>query len=294
MNSSRTSTMRQQRKNPAVLRMALIKCKGHYSTIFIFEGIQDISVYENLIPKCGFNRDYGYIYGEGKEQLLKLHNQLIENEENNHLENTYFFVDQDFDLFTPISENIFTLDSYSIENKLMNNPSIESIFRDEIKLSTTHHEYKERYFNMLNEDYNKFTELVREICINLFISKTFSLDEPFPESIKSYIKIELGNISKITQYIPRNIDKITEIIAENHPIIKYYNELSNELAIRGKYIIEFIKEWINSLIINIKSDTALTGIASRIKASQDFVSMRRLAQGCPPDDNLAAFLAKIA
>lgn len=293
MIESRASSLRKERKSPAVLRMALIKSLTHYPFIFIFEGIQDISFYEQMFEKCEFTRNYGHIHGHGKEQLLALSQQLHTNNEIDYCSRSYFFVDQDYDLFTSTNNNIFTLDAYSIENILVNDHAIKSILRDELKISAEHADVKDMLMSQLTEDYEKFRNIAREICLKLFISKTFKLNEPFPESLKNYIQIDFGDIRLKREYTPSNIDSIVAHMESSPEVVEYFSTLDDALALRGKYVFEFIKEWLTSAVEHIKSSQELSSIAEKIKLNQDFTTIRRLASATPSNVKLKQFLTTI-
>lgn len=293
MNNSLADNMRAERKSPAVLRIGLLKSFENHNLVFVFEGQEDYSVYEALFSKSNFQHEFGYIPGKGKEQLVGLLNQLIDKNEGNYLDKTVFFVDQDYDLEQHVAKNIYTLKAYSIENLLWNKKVVNSILCDEFKLSAEQYEIKEEFQTKLNTDYNNFSILARDICLNLFIIKNSDLQYNFPDSLKRFINIKYNNIIKKIDFAPDVLEEIDDFKQKNPELVHYYQSLPDEMAIRGKYILEFIKEWMGSLIEYIRSTPELSEISSKIKISNDFINMRRLGSACPQVVSLTKFLSSL-
>ncbi len=66
--------VRAQRKNPNVLRLKILKIRGEDPTafVFVFEGVDDVAVYEEWIRRIIDCPEYESVPAAGKEQILSL------------------------------------------------------------------------------------------------------------------------------------------------------------------------------------------------------------------------------
>lgn len=181
---------------------------------------------------------------------------------------------------------MFVLNAYSIENLLLDFSSLEKIMKCHLKLSGEYSDKRHEIMTILKNDYKKFSSIVRKICLYLFLYKTLNLNINFPKKINKYIKIEYNNISLKENYIPKNIENFDKIIQEHHYFVDYYNKLDDLLAIRGKYIYQFINKWFSSCIKNLNSDI-------KINVSSEFPSIVDIATELPVNQEFKKFLSKI-
>jgi hypothetical protein len=74
-------SLRESRKNPNVLKLTLISIKSARPNclIFVFEGAEDIGVYESWLSRTTSKPTYEPVHGNGKEQLLSLLETLTNN-----------------------------------------------------------------------------------------------------------------------------------------------------------------------------------------------------------------------
>src|SRR5690625_5120984 len=115
------SKMREGRRSPAVLKTALshLRSVRPDSAIFVFEGAEDVGVYEVWISRCKICPEYEALPGKGKDQLLGLRKMLRE-DTTGLRRAVYFFLDRDFDGLKGQTSgaDVYVHDTYSVENCL--------------------------------------------------------------------------------------------------------------------------------------------------------------------------------
>ncbi len=126
--------LRYSRKSPSVLKLKLISVRSVRpdTLVFVFEGREDVGVYEAWISRTTAKPVYEPIPGNGKEQLIGLRD-LLSAEDSQLLRRVHFFVDCDFDEFPPPDDHLFTLNSYSMENLICSKETLESLLTDEFR-----------------------------------------------------------------------------------------------------------------------------------------------------------------
>lgn len=66
MQSCRVDLLKKSKESHSVLLSKLIKAKQKSSIVFIFEGDDDILIYNLFLNKIGFKKEYEFIIGYGK------------------------------------------------------------------------------------------------------------------------------------------------------------------------------------------------------------------------------------
>lgn len=295
MSNSSTflTNMITSKKSPAVLRMTLLKIKRNNELVFIFEGKDDYSYYEHAFKNSSFTKRYEHINGEGKEQLITFLNELLDDEDNTLRENTYFFVDQDYDQLCYFGRHIYNLPCYSIENMLLDENALQSILKSEFSLDAERSDLREYLLNSFKTSYNSFSSNMRNISYISFIRKINSNGETFPKFTDLVEKIEHDNtIFKIdtNKYYTEEIEKLNGTFDANH--IDAIKELDDKRIIRGKYILSFIQEWCEAAkkYINTKHSGRLH---SSVRFGKEVINIRRLSQSCSTNEHLKVFLERV-
>ena len=111
--------MQEALDSSAVLKIKLINLRSKMpgAAIFVFEGVDDKSVYYHWIKQLACNLDYVPFLCGGKKSSLKLLNSL-NRDVNNLRQGVYFCVDRDFDGAQGRSHSLYVTNFYSFENHL--------------------------------------------------------------------------------------------------------------------------------------------------------------------------------
>ena len=277
-------------RSPSVLRMKLIKVKRVSKLVFVFEGDDDFSFYEQLIKNAGFGKTFEHIVADGKEQVVSLLNEMLDDDDQVNLNGSYFFVDQDYDPLCYIHENIFNLDSYSIESYLLNNISIDSLLRDELKISGDLAEHRSFFFSSLENSYARFSEILREYCKYLLICQHKLWDQTFVKLSDYYLNVSHSHTQSVREFNKDFYEDFSRFEEEEQIYVSSIDLLSDAELIRGKYILWFIKKW----LISVKDEiNKMKLIEPDVRLAEDVISIRRLSQNCPKIDRLNKFLSQI-
>lgn len=260
-------------RNP--LKQEILLKTSTFRKIFIFEGVDDYPVYDEWMKRNSVYIDSGHLVAKGKKQIIELYEHAIKHDDQEILNNCYFFVDHDYDLFEHNSDNIVTLSCYSIENYIINSCSAKSYFKDEFKMDITYSDLLDTIKKDFEHDFKKFNELAKELCKPLFVNHNVNGKAKFYEKISSVINLEYKNIN-IKENANFIIYEVNEESENAKDLIKIFNELPYERAIKGKYVFEFIKNWLSSLKLHLSKNENL-----KITKDPLMLERRRLACSTP-------------
>ncbi|MEN3799130.1 DUF4435 domain-containing protein [Aeromonas veronii] len=285
------------KSSTSVIRLSLLKVKKKQGLVFIFEGKDDYSYYEHAIKECGFRKKYEHINGEGKEQLLNFLRELLEGdddeEEKKLLDNTIFFVDQDYDLVCYYGKHIYNLPCYAIENMLLDEMAIESILKSEFSLDGSHEDIRTSLIDSFRLSYSRFSEGMRNISYALFLSKIVNAGDSYPKFSDLIDKVEYNDTKfKIdtNKYLQDTISQVGQTpFKEFLDVIK---TIEDQRIIRGKYILTFIQNWCEAAKKNTNT-TYSNRLPSTIKFGRETINIRRLSQSCSINNHLMTFLKTI-
>ena len=277
-------------QSPSVLRLALLKTKRVNPLVFIFEGDDDFTYYEHSIKRCDFHVEYEHIVANGKKQVIGFLDELIGNKEKELLDKTYFFVDQDYDAFSFIDERVFNLDAYAIESYLIDEAAIGSILKDELKLNGEYATSRKEYLECLKKSYEDFSSVTRELCCYLCLCKILNFPQEFPNLSPHYISVAYNSTTKNKDFKLSFTNEVAQFIESEPLFYESITNLNDLKLIRGKYILWFIKKW----VMAVKDDMNNKRKAEdKIKLSDDFITIRRLAQNCKINIRLNEFIQRI-
>ncbi|MBG5969634.1 DUF4435 domain-containing protein [Proteus vulgaris] len=288
---------------PCVLRMDLVKNKTD-KKIFIFEGPDDYNFYSTLIKYSGFSDEFEHLLGNGKEQLVELYNELLDEylkNENELLENSFFFVDQDYSNFSYIGLNIFTTPFYSIENHLFNECVIRHFIKSKFKLSSSDNSLINKVLKDFNIIKNDFINMIKPISALLYKARVLNINYKFPLYSELIAKVTYDSI-KFKAYDTKTLKmKISAKIKEN---IDIPENLEISHLIRGKYCFAFMQDWlftiqheINEYIYKRKINESKekkqpTPIRNDIKITDSDICILSLVGGCVEITELNSFIKK--
>ncbi|MGX9307853.1 DUF4435 domain-containing protein [Pantoea ananatis] len=268
-------------RNP--LKQEILLKTSSFDKIFVFEGDDDFPVYDEWMKRNPLYLSSGHLVAKGKKQIIELYDYAINHDDQEILSNCFFFVDHDYDLDERNSNCIVTLSCYSIENYIINTNSAKSYFRDEFKMDITRTELLEEIKSDFEEDFQKFRLIAKDLCKPLFINHNINGRAKFYEKISSVINIDYKNISikNGVDFIDYQVDKSSD---QFKTLSAYFDGLSYERSIKGKYVLEFIKNWLSSLKKYLVANKNL-----RITKDPLMLERRRLACSTPVPVEISRF-----
>ncbi|VWB57541.1 hypothetical protein BLA6860_02661 [Burkholderia lata] len=294
--SSIVDAMRASRKNPSVLKLKVLKVVGEDPDvlIFIYEGPDDVPVYEEWMRRIANCPRFEPLAGSGKQQLIAYHALLLENADP-LLDKVFFFVDRDFDLPIDPVKNIFELESYSIENLLCTEEVLDSILRDEFRRAGELAE-RAKIKGKFVELQMKFYECCSPINFALFVAQRKSLQVVRkPERVSEIVHISVNSIVEAYGHVNNVISIDGEVSAEELTMLELeFNQLPLFLRQRGKYILEMFRRWLRALAEDIKcvSPVLFRSRNERLPGDPSAVPLRRLAASAHLPRGLSEFVEK--
>ncbi|MGC0956391.1 hypothetical protein WKH22_00645 [Pantoea agglomerans] len=275
MSKSLLNTMKKEISSRNPLKQEILLKTSSFDKIFVFEGVDDFPVYDEWMKRNPVYMSSGHLVAKGKKQIIELYDYAIKHNDQEILANCLFFVDHDYDIYEHNSDCIVTLSCYSIENYIINTHSAKSYFKDEFKMDITCTELLEVIKGHFEEDFQNFRMIAKELCKPLFINHNINGKAKFYEKISSVINIEYKKISikDGVDIIDYQVDKSSD---EFKLLSAYFDELSYERSIKGKYVFEFIRNWLSSLKKYLISNKSL-----KITKDPLMIERRRLACSTP-------------
>lgn len=307
MDDSRFNMMMDAIKKPCVLRLKLIKNKEAGKPLFVFEGDDDYDFYHHALVISGYEKAYAHINGAGKDQSISLYKELDE-EGSEHLMDTYFFVDQDYSNYCHCNKNIFTLPFYAIENPLSNERVIKHFIVSNFKLDERHKKIIDSVMSNYEKAKASFYQEIKEISVQLYMSRILKMGVEFPKSSDIFDKIEKDKVIlkiKRVDVISERLRNLSDDEMKYHEVIK---TLDDDKLIRGKYVYYFVSEWlmrikkyINSRIDSLNAeqnsndDIAPANDKKLSKQQYDYtdLSIARLVPACMKINRLDDFFKNI-
>ncbi|EPY4925422.1 hypothetical protein OA48_08360 [Klebsiella variicola] len=266
----------KESKNP--LKQEILMARSFVDSIYVFEGVDDFPVYDEWLKH---NRHYAnscHIVAKGKKQITTLYEYSTLIDDREILDNCIFYVDHDYDLERHDDHCITTLDCYSIENYIVNEAAVSNYMSDELRLDAKHITLKNSLMSDFRSDLSIFLAAARSICKPLFINHNILGKAEFYEKISKLINIEYKNI-----FIKENADIKGYLVdvgsSRFSELSDIFDNLTDSRAVRGKYVFEFIKLWLNSLKENLISRG--NGEIKLSKKDPLMLEMRRLASSTP-------------
>jgi Protein of unknown function (DUF4435) len=248
--------LRDSRHNPSVLQIRILHIRSRLSecAIFVFEGPEDVPVYEEWLGKIASCPHYQPLPGSGKKQVLGLLQQLGQSELR-LLNGVYFFVDRDFDPQAAPHPQLHELQAYSIENLLCTPEVLESILRDELR-SPADLDTKQK----IHDAFAKFCQDIGTHCkpVNLGLFAAVRLGRTViakPEKVSQIVDVDIESASAayvnvddvLTIEPPINVDEIQQVRSE-------FDVLPAPLQQRGKYRLDAFRKWLRLVTADAKSD----------------------------------------
>ena len=289
--------IRTSRKNPSVLKAQIITVRSSRpsANIFVFEGPEDIGVYETWIAKTSPKLQYEPVTGRGKEQLEKLH-ELLHSCSDKLLAGVYFFVDCDFDEYREASQHLFTLDGYSIENFLCCEIVLESLLTDEFRCAGDP-KSRQNIINTYSKILDDFFSEIKELNFLLYCARQLDIEIiKKPESISDLLTIRLDSIAPTKASLSDELQLkralTTEEMEERRPLFEC---LDKKRSHRGKYVIDFFRKWLKALEIDKRSSAPIFfERTEKLSGDPSNSSLRRFSSASVIPDGLDTFLSGVS
>ncbi|MGL5370891.1 MAG: DUF4435 domain-containing protein [Plesiomonas shigelloides] len=239
------SEMIQAQSSKSPLQQEILTGLSIHDRLYVFEGQDDYAVYDEWMKRNKLYSKSGHLTANGKKQVISLYQHALETNNQDIISNCFFFVDHDYDQEAHNTDNFTTLNCYSIENYIVNYDSVLSYLKDEFRLDASKNELKEELLSTFEKDFAQFNKIARELCKPLFINYNIGDESKFYKKITKLIDINYGSVEIKGNASILNIAEYADEDEINR-LSSIYDSLSNERAIRGKYVFEFIKTWLAS------------------------------------------------
>ncbi|MEZ6926907.1 MULTISPECIES: DUF4435 domain-containing protein [unclassified Aeromonas] len=241
--NDRLARMMSAINTPCVLRLKLIKNKNPGEIMFVFEGDDDYDFYFHALNLSGFIKNYSHINGSGKDQSVALFTELSD-KDSTHLENTYFFVDQDYSLFCHSAKNIMTLPFYAIESPLSDEKIIRHFLTSTFRFDDKNKKIIDSVMTYYKSAKESFYQEIRELSIQLYMSRVLGLGVEFPCNEDIFEKIDKDSVTLKLKSIELISNRMQSLSDDEKHYYDAVRSLSKEQLTRGKYVYHFVREWL--------------------------------------------------
>lgn len=292
--------MRASRERPAVLKTSLTSLRSSLpdALIFVFEGIDDKSIYYSWFSRINPELNYEPFPCNGKSQVLTLV-EMLERDVNGLINNVYAFIDRDFDDLrgrehSPI---IFMTDRYSVENYLVSEDVLDEILKNEFHCHARP-ALRAPILQLFGSLYAEFLAQTRETNRRLFIARRLSekLLAPLPDKLSRIAKIGLDEVAPG--------DRTPELIVrmakepDGHEVaalILEFNDLEPKSRYRGKFALMFFFGWLNNLSEDRNSSTTrlFSAVGNNNKVNFSAITLGGLAAKSRLPAGLSEFVRRI-
>lgn len=259
----------QNSKSPLIQEILL--GLSTYENIYVFEGKDDFPVYDEWMKRNDVYNESCHIIAKGKKQIIDTYHYGLNSNNQEIKEHCMFFIDHDYDLTHYKDKNILTLNCYSIENHIATIDFVGNYLKDEFELDARRTKERDELLNIFKKDFQCYFEILTELCFPLFANYNCSINTPYYEDMKKIVDINVGNVSLKANATKIGIDPtIPRQRVSDLRLI--YDGFKPERKIRGKYVFEFIKKWLESARIYILGKYGL-----KVKKDPMQITFRRMA-----------------
>ncbi len=276
--------MRGSREKSAVLKAKITTLRSSIPTtlIFVFEGIDDKSVYHSWIARVSPELKYEPFPCGGKAHVLSLL-EIVSRDVNDLKDGIYFFIDRDFDdsrgvILTP---NSFMTDEYSVENYLVNSEVLEEILKNEFHCHAQP-TVREPIIGLFTQAYESFLNCCRDLNFRIYVARRVPIElrGHLPDKISQLASIEVDSVhpsDKALNELVKLLREPTE--AEMAEFSKYFDELDPKARYRGKFSLMFFFRWLSALATDRNAENPLyfVGIENKHKANCSLITLGGLA-----------------
>jgi len=287
---------RESRNSPAVLKLKLsaIRSRNSSTWVFVYEGVDDVPIYETWIRRLSFGLSYEPMPSTGKSQVLGFRDMMLK-DQTKLCSNLLFFIDRDFDELRGRAPhpNTFLTDMYSVENYLVSKQVVESILIDEFRLAGDDAERK-KILEIFDGAFLSFLDETRVLNQRLFRLRQLGADAIVEENVSRFVDIGLTSTIKRSDASPEDIikAKCSFIDARCAEIDRQFEVLEPAARFRGKYLLGFMKKWLSALADDRVSarPIAFTNSEPSFRADTAATNLRSLASRSATPKELKGFL----
>ena len=289
---------RRGRRSGAALkiRLAEIRSKAGTALVFVFEGRDDVGPYETWVGRIDESLEYIPLPGSGKGQLLDLR-QRLQRDQTGLRQNTYFFLDRDYDLLrtqTPDAD-VFCTHTYSIENCLVSKRILASILIDEFRLD----QYRDRVVDILKHFdalLNDFLEIMREPNWFIYLrASTSARSGSISDQISAFVHIHWQSVSRA--YTDDTLPDLIPVSCRSDSSsteADTFARLDPHTHYRGKHLLGFFLSWLDALSHAVENgDTSFFSERIAHKFNRGALTLRNLASRSELPRGLAEFIGTL-
>lgn len=249
---SRKDKMNEEADCIEAIFLSYTQTKSSQKIFLFFEGKDDFKYYCPRISFLCNEKEYEKYDCNGKQNVLRIYNMIINQTQKDSKTIKMFFVDKDFDDNSNINNEIYVTPTYSIENLYFTDIAIKNMILAEMGLSEHSKNDKDDFFTAYNYIIEYRDNLIKEIlygnaCYSLQIKKSreMGIKKPNLTPIKRY-----DEIVKILK--PEDIESRIKgyIEISEAEIDTEYERLNSDSIrlIRGKYLLEKMPKCINKIV----------------------------------------------
>lgn len=273
--------VREAKRSPAVLRLGMISLIGRFpdKKILIFEGEDDVGVYQEWIRRYRDEEWFRPLPGRGKKQLLELLREL-KRENSEFLSKVLFFVDLDYDGVSADEQcpQLFVTDRYSIENYLCDRRVIDEVLVDELRCARDVCDLDAGLL-AFDQFFSELVEAILEPCAiyRAGVIQGLRLVQK-PEKLNGGLEIGLRSVRSIgtwVELVQFGEAPDAELVATS---LDFVRNGGGSLH-RGKWLLAAVRAWIRLLYADRRADTpdVFGAKQASLGASPDQLGLRSLA-----------------
>jgi hypothetical protein len=250
--SDQIEKMREARNKPQRYLLQYINLRsrvGDSVFITVFEGKEDIPVYDVWMSRIAGHINFEPTQMNGKENVLNLFDQVSSSNEVAN-DRVLFFVDSDFDNTKgrAVNFHLYVTNAYSIENYVVNSKAFEKILTCDLGMIGDLQSFRAQLVKIFESRKVEFNRLVAPINAYLRWLRLESGQEiSFPDSIGKAISVDLEKIELI---IDSSLDAMsgwvgTAVFPTEEIFNSHLGELENlDLSQwgRGKFLFDFMRK----------------------------------------------------
>lgn len=248
---------RRQLDKVAVLQAALygIRSKNPDAVVFVFEGKDDVGVYDAWISRIDDSAKYYALPAKGKAQLLSFYARMSASGDP-HAQKVYYFIDRDFDESrgVAIDDSVYMTPGYSIENFLVSERVLRSLLVDEFQC---HHD--EDQINSVVDAFHGLVDgyvaAIRDVNLRIFLARKRGIPIQIHEAILEYLQVSISSVQQCY-----DMAKLEGLVSADAPIVaptgdelNAFKELDLVLGYRGKFLFAFFVKWLAKLVVDRRS-----------------------------------------
>lgn len=267
---------REEATSVAYQKFTLLTSSNSDSLFCFFENKD--APYYHLRIKSFFPGNFHYISCGNKAMLLKAHKLIKRHKEYNKYK-LAFFIDRDFDesLRTKFTE-IYETPSYSIENLYCSINAFKEFIKTDLQIgedeplhNTVLHLYKNLQQDFLNASvlFNAWYKLQKRKGVELNVKPDVSLSNSL---IPAFIEVSLEGVNQVydlNSIIEKYPNHLSYTEEELNNTINELNESDLRLDLRGKYVFNFMTNFIRQLIEDGADPNKRIVLTRKIKYNMD-------------------------